>query len=305
MIMPRRTPAWIRHQLVALRALVVFTVVLGVGYPLVVTGIAQLPGLQGKADGSMLHGARGQVVGSALIGQAFTTPSGQPLRRYFQSRPSAATANVPTGYDPTASGASNLGPEDVVDTLDDPATKHVDESSLSLLSQVCTRSLQVGRFNGVNGARPYCTSSGLGAVLAVFYRGPGYTGRITRVISVNQECPARPFIASYHGVRVQCHAYGVGIARGRQVLIRGTAPADPAVPADAVTASGSGLDPDISPAYARVQVDRVAAARKLPRAAVLSLVRAHTSGRTLGFLGEPYVNVLELNLDLDRLGATG
>ncbi|MFF0224983.1 potassium-transporting ATPase subunit C [Streptomyces sp. NPDC004629] len=78
-------------------------------------------------------------------------------------------------------------------------------------------------------------------------------------------------------------------------------PAD--VPADAVTSSGSGLDPDISPAYAGLQVHRVAAKNGLPVAQVDKLVEDHTSGRTLGFIGEPRVNVLELNVALKDLVA--
>jgi potassium-transporting ATPase KdpC subunit len=75
------------------------------------------------------------------------------------------------------------------------------------------------------------------------------------------------------------------------------------IPADAVTASGSGLDPDISPANAAIQVDRVAAARNLPVSEVRALVAQYTQGRTLGFLGEPRVDVLNLNIALDKLSA--
>jgi K+-transporting ATPase ATPase C chain len=74
------------------------------------------------------------------------------------------------------------------------------------------------------------------------------------------------------------------------------------IPVDAATTSGSGIDPDISPAYARLQSKRVAAVRHLPLATVQRLVAKHTDGRSLGFLGEPGVNVLELNLALDKEG---
>jgi potassium-transporting ATPase KdpC subunit len=282
----------LRHHLAALRMLLVLTVICGIAYPLAITGIAQLPGLSSRADGSVVS-AGGKVVGSSLLGQAFTDAHGNPLVQYFQSRPSAG------GYDPTATGASNLGPESIVDTLPNPTNK-ADTGTQSLLTQVCTRSLEIGRLDGVDGARPFCTADGVGAVLAVFWSGPGYHGHVTRVVSVNQACPTRPFLSTYRGVTVQCASYGKDYTRGQIVPIRGTAPAHPAVPADAVTASGSGVDPEISPAYARIQEARIAAARGITVAQVDALVREHTAGRDLGFLGEPRVNVLQLNIALDQ-----
>lgn len=195
----------VRQYLVALRALLVLTVLVGVAYPLVVTGVAQAVFHQ-QANGSMVS-HDGTVVGSSLIGQNFTDSKGNPLRQYFQSRPSAAGKN---GYDPTSSGASNLGP-----------------SNPDLVKAINDRRKALAAFDGV-------------------------------------------------------------------------APAS--VPADAVTASASGLDPDISPAYAYEQVNRVAAARHLDPARVRAMVKAHVEGRALGFLGEPVVNVLTLNLALDTLG---
>ncbi|MER7443578.1 potassium-transporting ATPase subunit C [Micromonospora avicenniae] len=287
-----RLPSWIAQHLAALRAVLVFTVLLGLAYPLAMVAVGRIPGLDGKADGSLIS-VDGRTVGSSLIGQSFTDADGNPIARYFQSRPSAAG----DGYDPTATSASNLGPESVVDTIaTDP-----EESSQSLLTQVCERSKAVGELNGVDGSRPFCTPDGVGAVLAVF-RADGFTGQVTRVVSVNQAAPATPFLATYQGVPVEPaqpgHDY---VAEGGIVTpVRGDAPAEPAVPADAVTASGSGLDPQISPAYAELQVNRVARERGADPAAVRRLIEANTTGRALGFMGEPVVNVLELNLALDR-----
>lgn len=218
--------------LAALRGFLVLSVLVGLLYPLAVAGVGRVA-FPDNAHGSMVRAADGRVVGSDLIGQTFTDGKGTPLPRYFQSRPSAAG----DGYDPTASAASNRGPEDVTDTPD----------RTSLLTGICTRSAAAARLDGVDGTRPYCSATGKGR--------PGE---------------------------------------------RGTAGSG-AVPPDAVTASGSGLDPHISPAYAQLQVPRVAKARGLTDQQVRTLVDDATQGRTLGFLGEPRVNVLLLNLALDRL----
>ncbi|QYC45546.1 Potassium-transporting ATPase C chain [Nonomuraea coxensis DSM 45129] len=272
----KRLPSPLRRHLAALRAVAVLTVLLGLIYPLVTTGLAQVL-FPRQANGSVIRD-----VGSSLIGQSFTDADGRPVRKYFQSRPSAAG----DGYDPTSTSASNLGPEDVVDIP--PAGEG--KGRPSLLTQVCARSKAAGELEGVSGARPYCTPDGVGAVLKVF---PG------RVVSVNQPCPATPFVAAYQGVRVECATPGEDYAPGRTVPVRGNA-APPVVPADAVTASGSGLDPHISPAYARLQAPRVARERGLPLDRVRGLIEEHTTGRILGFMGEPAVNVLELNLALDE-----
>jgi K+-transporting ATPase ATPase C chain len=284
-----RLPSWLSQHLAALRALLVFTVLLGLAYPLVMVGAGRLPGLNNKADGSLIT-VGDTTVGSGLIGQAFTDKDGNPIPKYFQSRPSAAG----DGYDPTSTSASNLGPNNVVDTL----ATNPDDASQSLLTQVCSRSLAIGKLERVDGSRPYCTTDGVGAVLAVFYRD-GFTGPVTRVVSVNQT--GTPFVPTYDGVTVEPAKPGTDyVALGGVITpIRSNAPAHAVVPSDAVTASASGLDPDISPAYAALQVPRIARERGLTETAVRALVKKYTDDRALGFMGDPGVNVLKLNLALD------
>jgi K+-transporting ATPase ATPase C chain len=179
------------------KMMLVLTVLTGLLYPGVVTGLCQVL-FPARANGSLIV-ANGNVIGSELIGQNFKRPE------YFQPRPSAAGND---GYDPMASGASNLGPtnQKLADRVKD----------------------SVASFRKNN---------------------PDYTGPI---------------------------------------------------PADLVTASGSGLDPDISPASAEAQAARIAKARGVPVEQVRNLIAGHTQGRDLGFMGDPRVNVLEINLALDQ-----
>lgn len=280
---------FLRIHWAALRALLVLTAVTGLAYPLAIWLIAQLPGLRDKAEGSIITND-GRPVGSRLIGQTFTDSRGNPLPQYFQSRPSAGN------YDPLLTGASNLGPE-----------------SMALLNQVCSRSVAVAKLEGLrqeDGLRPFCTGGGVGAVLSVI--GPrdarGAVVHPTRVISVNEPCQttATPFLVSYEGVRVECATEGEDYSMGQIVPIRGAAPAVPVVPADAVTASGSGLDPHISVAYADLQVARVARVRRVGPDQIRAVLAQYRTDRALGVVGEPCVNVLELNLELDhRYPVTG
>ncbi|MEU6581269.1 potassium-transporting ATPase subunit C [Nocardia sp. NPDC046763] len=307
-----RMSAWIRQHIAALRALLVLTVITGLIYPAVVLGISQIPGLKDKADGSLIT-KDGKLVGSSLIGQAFTDGKGNALVQYFQTRPSNSSpapdsttgmSAIPDGYDPTNTSFGNMGPESVVDSLDASDPK---KDKLSLLSTVCSRSAAVGQLEGVDGSRPYCTSGGVGSVLAVMgdRDSHGLVTHPTQVISVNEACstdpknPTTPFMQAYEGVKVECGKRGEDYSAGQIVPIRGDASVDTPVPTDAVTASASGLDPQISPEYAAIQVARVAKARHVSEDQIKALVDAHKSGRALGFMGEPTVNVVELNYDLD------
>jgi K+-transporting ATPase ATPase C chain len=204
-----RLPGWLRQHIVALRGLLVFTVICGIAYPVVMWGVAQVA-FHNQANGSLVS-YHGRTVGSSLLCQEFTEAKGNPLPQYFQPRPSnAVNAEDKTDYgcDPGFSAASNLGP-----------------NNPDLVKAIKQRQQQIVAFDHVK---------------------------------ISQ------------------------------------------IPADAVTASGSGLDPNISPQNAAIQVNRVAAARHISPAAIQALVAEHTQGRTLGFLGEPRVNVLALNIALDE-----
>ena len=243
-----------RHLVASLVMLAVVTVALGFGYPLVVTGLAQLF-FHHQANGSLVY-RDGKLAGSQLLGQEFLDNRGNPLPQYFQPRPSAAGA----GYDGSSSGASNLGP---------------------------SNPLLIGFVAGVNtaGANPFATAA-----------DPACVPLDRAGTPVTSPSPGQKYARTAAGAYV-C---GPGTIPERAIAYRalnGLA-ADAPVPVDAVTASGSGLDPDISVANALDQAPRVARARHLPVSAVIALVHKETAGRQWGFLGEPTVNVLELNLAL-------
>ena len=193
----------------AIVLLVALTIITGLVYPFVMTGIAGVI-FPYQAQGSMIE-QDGKVIGSALIGQEFTSD------KYFHGRlsatvapdPNDASKTVPAPYNAANSGGSNLGP-----------------TNKALIERVQAD-----------------------------------------VDKLKQENPSAP------------------------------------VPIDLVTTTAGGLDPHISPAAALFQVRRVAKARNMPEDRVRQLVDEHTEGRTLGFLGEPRVNVLALNLALDRAPA--
>jgi potassium-transporting ATPase KdpC subunit len=188
----------IREQLApALRATLITLVMTGLAYPLVSTGIAQAL-FPRRANGSLVKDDKGQVVGSELLAQGFSSPA------YFQPRPSAAGDK---GYDPTASGGSNLG----------PTSKKLRERAAADVARLLAENPDAGR----------------------------------------------------------------------------------TVPAELVTASGSGLDPHLSPESALWQVPRVAKARQVTPERLRAWVLENIEGRDLGLLGEPRVNVLVLNLALD------
>jgi len=210
--------------------IIVFTALLGIVYPLAITGVSQVA-FPGDSNGQQIH-LDGKLVGSKLIGQNFSSPvigkNGKPEEkegelvtgpdlRYFQTRPSATEGGADNA---AASTFSNHGPNSV-------KTKEADDEN------------------------------------------------IKAYLELNKKPPTKT-------------EYDPGLTVAK-------------IPVDAVNSSASGLDPEISKANAWIQAHRVAAVRRLPLATVDGLIAKYTTGRGLGFSGEEGVNVLELNLALDRL----
>lgn len=228
-------------------------------YPVVVWGLAQAL-FRTKANGSLIDRDGNfvtrpdQAVGSALIGQNFSAPG------YFHPRPSSAG----NGYDPTASGGSNLGPTS--SRLINGATKKDDKGN------------EVVDFDGIHDRIVhYCLDNGIpfhsSIPIRQFEDARGNPEDVKLIKAFNADTPL-------------------------------VFTPDREIPADAVTASGSGLDPHICRANAQLQASRVAAARKIPVGRVRELIDSCIDGPDLGFLGEPGVNVLRLNLRLDALNSS-
>jgi potassium-transporting ATPase KdpC subunit len=259
-----RSAVFGRHLTASIVMLLAVTVILGFGYPLVVTGLAQLF-FHNQANGSLIY-RDGKLVGSALLGQEFTDTRGIPLPQYFQPRPSAAGA----GYDGSSSGASNLGPSNPL--------------LIGFVAGVNT----VGLNGQPSAASPFATGA-----------DPACVPLDTKGIPVTSPSPGQKYAKTAGGSYV-CDPNTIPERAIAYRAFNGL-PANAPVPVDAVTASGSGLDPDISVQNALDQAPRVARARHLPVSGVIALVHRYTQGREWGFLGEPTVNVLELNLALDGL----
>src|SRR5215468_7941184 len=227
------------------RLTLAFTVLTGLLYPAVMTGISQLI-FPAKANGSLVT-VNGKVVGSSLIGQNFSKPE------YFHPRPSAAGS----GYDATASGATNLGPTSAkllrgTTKMDDKKNEVVDFDGLSL------RTVHYCLDNDI----PYESS----IPLDQFKTDKGELDEVKLIKAFNDD--------------------------KAPLIFKAKAP----IPADALTASGSGLDPHISAANADAQAARVAKARNASVDQVKQLIAQSTENADLGFLGEPRVNVLMLNV---------
>src|SRR3984893_10630038 len=231
-----------RHLLSAAAATVVLAVITGILYPLAVWAIGQ-GAFSYRANGSFIKNAKGQVIGAALIGQECLAKQGHCLPEYFQPRPSAAG----TGYTANASAASNLGPGDPRLVGFIPGLNTVDLSgNTSATNPFATPD------------DPYCVPT------------DAKTGNPVTSPSDGQQ---------YAKNKDGSYVCDTNTVPQRAIAYRQLNGLDPKaiVPVDAVTASFSGLDPDISIANADLQAARVATARNLSLATVMSLIKSHTN----------------------------
>jgi len=256
-----------RRQLItAAGVTLMLAILVGIVYPVAVWGIGQVA-FNHRANGSFIKDAKGTVIGSSLIGQEFLDAKGNPMPKYFQPRPSDAG----TGYTANASAASNLGPGD--------------PRLVGFIPGLNTVSLT----DAVSKTNPFATPTDPFCVpLDATSGSPVLSPSAGEKYQKNKD---GSYVCDSNTVPERAIAYRV---------LNGLS-ARAAVPVDAVTASFSGLDPDISVANAGLQAARVATTRGLSVDRIDSLIKAHTDQRLLGILGEKTVNVLDLNLALDRL----
>jgi K+-transporting ATPase ATPase C chain len=250
-----------RQLLTAVIMMIAFTILVGFAYPLVVTAVAQI-GFHRQANDSLIKQG-GKIIGSSLLAQGFLDKNGNPLPQYFQPRPSAAGS----GYDASSSSASNLGP-----------------SNPNLIGNVPGVSISDTTNAYATPTDPYCVP-----VQATDNNNNPVTD--AQGNPVYQKNTDGTYVCNSNTVPERAIAY-------RQL---NGLPDNAEVPVDAVTASGSGLDPDISFANAQLQAPRVAKARGLSVDRVVALIHTHVNQPAFGFLGEKTVNVLDLNLALDAL----
>ena len=260
-----------RQLLTSVAMIILLTLVCGLGYSLVLTGVGEVA-FSHQANGSLVT-AKGRTVGSSLLGQSFTDAKGNPVAIYFQGRPSDAVTSSET-FNITEGAASNLGP---------------------------SNPLLIGFVPGVNSVDLRGNKSA---------HNPFATPADPFCVPVTDDSSETPVTSPTAGEKFAKNPDGTYVCDPDTVPERaiayrtefGLAP-NAEVPVDAVTASGSGLDPEISIANADLQAPTVARARHLSVATVDRLITANTTGRSLGLLGDPGVNVLNLNLALDDLGA--
>jgi K+-transporting ATPase ATPase C chain len=275
----------LQHLWASLASMVILVIICCAIYPLAVYLIGQVI-FPNQANGSLLNkdgshtSDATQAVGSALIGQSFSAA------QYFHPRPSAAG----TGYDATSSGGTNLGPlsDKLINGLNNPATTQPTTQPETLnFDGIRLRTIHYAVDNGFNFKLYSQRADGTGDRTEVpLKKYEDAQGNLRDVQLVD----AFPHPQSDTPDRMVLTAGEFTNSAGKPVLI----------PGDAVTASGSGLDPHISPANAEFQVARVASARHIDADKVRELVKQYTDQPDLGFLGDPGVNVLRLNIALDN-----